>query len=63
MPLQLSIVAELSEALEKIDAPPKLRAIVGSWGDTLGEEEILELLKEWNETGDIRFDPMPPPAH
>lgn len=40
--------------LEKLGAPYKLLATVGSWADA----EVLDHLKIWNETGDIKLDPI-----
>jgi hypothetical protein len=48
-----AIVSELYRALERLDAPPELLSIIGSWNDTLSDEEVLRLLKEWNETGKV----------
>ena len=59
-PLQIAIVTELSQALAKLKAPPALRGIVGAWGDTLSEDEVCKLLKEWNATGKVTFDSIPP---
>lgn len=33
--------------------PVELKAIIGSYGDTLSEEEVLHLLKDWNATGKV----------
>ena len=54
-----AIVREIYTALEKLGAPYKLLAAVGSWGDTLDDAEVLDMLKTWNETGDIKLDPPP----
>lgn len=48
-----AIAKELYRALERLDADPELLCIVGSWGDTLDDGEVLELLKAWNESGKI----------
>jgi hypothetical protein len=42
------IVDELYIALEGLKAPPLLLGIVGSWGDSLTDEEVLAALKSWN---------------
>ena len=42
-------VNELSAALEQVGADPYLLATVGSWGDTVEPESILELLQQRNE--------------
>ena len=38
----------------------KLLGIVGSWGDTLGDDEVLDMLTAWNTTGEIELKPIPP---
>ena len=43
------IRSEIYRALELLGADRKLLAAVGSWGDTLDDGEVLELLTEWNE--------------
>ncbi len=48
---QLAIVREISFALIKLNADIDLRSIVGSWGDTLSDELVLELIEEYNKTG------------
>jgi hypothetical protein len=47
----MQIRAEIYIAMERLGAPPRLLAVIGSWGDTLSDEAVLALLKEWNETG------------
>lgn len=42
------IVDEIYIALEDLKAPPLLLGIVGSWGDTLTDAEVLAALKSWN---------------
>jgi hypothetical protein len=42
------IVDEIYTALKDLNAPPLLLGIVGSWGDTLTDEEVLAALKSWN---------------
>jgi hypothetical protein len=39
---------DLYKKLEVLGADRDILAVVGSWGDTLDDEEILRLLKEWN---------------
>jgi hypothetical protein len=38
----------LYRKLEALGADRELLAVIGSWGDTLDDEEVLVLLKEWN---------------
>ena len=39
---------EIVIALGKLGADQGLLGIVGSWGDTLSDKEVLQLLKQWN---------------
>jgi hypothetical protein len=48
-----AIADQIDKALERLDAPIELRSIIGSYGDTLDDKEVLELLKSWNETGKV----------
>ena len=48
MTVEMEIRSEIYRALETLGADRKLLATVGSWGDTLQDEEVLQLLKEWN---------------
>lgn len=50
---------EISIALERLGAHPQLLAIVGSWGDTLTDDKVLEALRDWN-AGDFRIERLPP---
>lgn len=45
---QLAIIKEVYVALEKLGAPPALLGAVGSWQDTVSDEDVLELLRDWN---------------
>ena len=57
--MQAAIVRELYRAMEKLGAPPKLLGVVGSWGETLSDEDVWKMLRMWNEEGRIDFDPAP----
>jgi hypothetical protein len=57
MDLSGQIKNEISVALERLGAQPQLLAVVGSWGDTLDDETVLQLLREWN-AGTFRFDSL-----
>lgn len=39
---------EISKALEGLGADHQLLGIVGSWGDTLSDADVLEALQAWN---------------
>lgn len=51
--IKAAIISELYKALERLDADPELLSIIGSYGDTLTDEEVLRLLRAWNETGKV----------
>jgi hypothetical protein len=52
------IADEIHTALERLDADEELLAIVGSWGDTLDDAEVLSLLREYNATGRVLHLPQ-----
>ena len=58
-PIESEIKDEIYRAMEALGAPYKLLAAVGSWGDTLDDAMVLDMLRTWNETGDLRLDPPP----
>ncbi len=47
-PVQAEIVREICKAVGQLKADIGLLATIGSWGDTLPEDEVLSQLKEWN---------------
>ena len=42
------IADEIHTALERLDADEELLAIVGSWGDTLDDADVLTMLRDYN---------------
>lgn len=44
---------ELYEELALMGADAFLLGIAESWGDTLQDEEVLEVLRDWNTTGEL----------
>ena len=48
MTVEQQIRSEIYKVLEALGADRKLLPTVGSWGDTLEDEEVLQLLKKWN---------------
>ena len=52
-PTQELIVGELYKAMKDLGAPPKLLGVVGSWGDTLSDADVLAMLRAWNEKGEL----------
>jgi hypothetical protein len=45
---QNAIVVELYSAVKKLGGKSDILCILGSWGDTLPEHQILKMLREWN---------------
>lgn len=45
---QLKIIASLQQLLADMGAQSDLLSIIGSWGDTLADEEILQMLNEFD---------------
>lgn len=48
----LQIVCELYKAAEDLGASPCLLGLIGSWGDTLNDDDVLDGLKHHNEMGE-----------
>jgi hypothetical protein len=42
------IAAQLYKAFERFEADKDLLSIIGSYGDTLDDAEVLKMLQEWN---------------
>jgi hypothetical protein len=51
--LDLTDTWQVNRTLEFLGADIYLMATIGSWGDTLPDEEILANLKTWNEDGSL----------
>jgi S-methylmethionine-dependent homocysteine/selenocysteine methylase len=49
--MKQAIARELYLAMEKLGAPPALLALIGSYGDTLDDEHVLNYLRAYNDTG------------
>ena len=47
--IQAKIRTEIYRAFVALGADRELLATMGSWGDTLNDEEVLELLRNWND--------------
>lgn len=43
------VVNEIYRAMENLGAGSDLLGIVGSWGDSLPEPQVLSMLRGWNE--------------
>ena len=46
--LKAQIAHELYRALQSLGADNELLSVVGSYGDTLDDDDVLALLKNWN---------------
>lgn len=46
--IQLEIIGEIAETLGMLGATGGLMACIGSWGDTLPQDEVLEMWRDWN---------------
>jgi hypothetical protein len=53
-PLKAQIAGEIYIAMERLGADPELLSIIGSWCDTLPDEEILALLRVHNAAEALR---------
>jgi hypothetical protein len=47
-PVQYEIISELSIAIDRLGAGAGLQSVLGSWGDTLPQADILQMLKDYN---------------
>jgi hypothetical protein len=47
-----AIVRELYKAVSSLTDDAGLLSCIGSWGDTMDDAEVLEMLKRWNEMGE-----------
>lgn len=60
-PIQYEIVREIYKAFENLGAGMELLAAIGSWGDTLPEEDVLDGLIRGNEQlASIQAQLLPP---
>jgi len=50
-----AIIKELIKAIQGMTEDPTIRSIVGSYGDTLEDEEILGCLEDFNLLGECLF--------
>jgi len=55
--LKAQIARQIYIALERLGADAELLAIVGSWRDTLGDAEVLSMLRDNNTTGKALHGP------
>lgn len=48
------ILQEIVKAIRQLGGDLELTAPILSWGDTLADEEVLSLVRAWNERGPRR---------
>lgn len=60
-PIQHKIIAEISRIFDEFGAKSDLQCILGSWGDTLPEDEILEMFKGFRVCSDPQAIVNPSP--
>jgi len=48
-PIQYKIVEQIVEAIDHLGGKNDLTVALTSWGDTLPEKDVLQMLTEWNE--------------
>lgn len=48
MSIKAEIAVEMYEAARRLGARSDLLRIIGSYGDTLPDEEVLDQLRQWN---------------
>ena len=49
--MRMALAKQLTIALQNLGAPVELLCIVGSYGDTQTDSDILEMLEQYNERG------------
>lgn len=49
--MKMSLAKQLTIALQNLGAPTELLFVVGSYGDTQSDEDILEMLEQYNDRG------------
>lgn len=49
--MKMKLAKQLTIALQNLNAPIELLCIVGSYGDTQSDEDVLECLEQYNDRG------------
>lgn len=57
-PIKSDIAYQIYVAMKDLNAPPELLSIIGSYGDSLSDEQVLRYLRDWNETGKVIHEPQ-----
>lgn len=53
---QYKIVGQINVALEKLGAPVELLCLVGSFGQSQEDSDVLEMLEQYNQCGTYMQD-------
>ena len=61
MSIKVQIAKELYQAIKHVSADGELLSIVGSYGDTLEDDDVLLLLRDWNKKRGSEPAPVPRP--
>jgi hypothetical protein len=56
--VEAQIAREIFTAFERLGADPEFLSIISDWRDTLDDEEVLWMLREYNSSGKVL---RPPP--
>ncbi len=57
MDLKAKIASELYQAIKHLNGGMELLSIVGSYGDTLDDEDVLSQLRTWNTRHQVPLAP------
>ena len=57
--LYTDLARELYKAVEKHTDEPDILSIIGSWRDTLSDADILQMMRDYNQTGKALSDAKP----
>jgi hypothetical protein len=58
--LKTQISKELCEAIKSLGGGGQLLSIVGSYGDTLDDDDVLSQLRTWNRRHQVPLAPIGP---
>jgi hypothetical protein len=56
--VEAQIARQIFTAFERLGADPEFLSIINSWRDTLDDEEVLWMLKEYNSSGKVLHRPQ-----
>jgi hypothetical protein len=56
--VRAQIAGGIYTVFERLGADAELLAVVGSWRDTLTDEEVLSMLREFNTAGKVLHRPQ-----